>query len=153
MRIYLCAVAVTFLLVSCAAASTESSNQPSAAVGEERTVEQAREDGCQAAVLVGEANFASLRDFKALLDRGRDQWADVREEAWVIGDMVGDRGEAFYGMGLDSDTTFNSAAVDVHRAYAQFRKQVPGYFAAVPQFRESIDELNQALTVFADYCD
>lgn len=153
MKNSLLVAAVAVMLVSCAGGSSDLPEKPAEAIGEERTVEQARVDGCQAGYLVMEVNFSSLRDFRELLDRGRVQWPDVQEEAWAIGDMVGDRGEVFYDMGVDRDKAFNSASVDVHRAYAQFRKQVPGHFAAVEQFRESIDALNETLTVFSDYCD
>jgi hypothetical protein len=100
-----------------------------------------------------QVNLSSLRDFKELLDRGSDHWPNFREEARAIGDMVGDRGEAFYSMGLDRDTAFRATSEDIHKAYAQFRKQVPGHFAAVSQFQESVEELNGVMTEFANYCD
>lgn len=150
-------IAASAVLVSCGSTSTGASGGQSGAVGEERTVEQAREDGCQAAVGIMELNFTVLQDIDELIDRGFLEWTDVNSDVWGKGDLVAEYAQSFNGMGLEQDASFRAAAEDVARAYSQFRSTRfldagAQWTDAADHFRGSVQELNEAMVAFADLC-
>lgn len=150
-------LAIALSLSSCASGFGEPDSSRSGSVGEEQTVNEAREDGCQAALLIVELNSEILQDIDALLAQGFSEWTEVYEDVWAKGDLVADHGSTFYRMGLQEDTAFRTAGVNVARAYEQFsfagfNDAGARWSDASDHFRESSDQLNGAILEFADFC-
>lgn len=150
-------LALALSLSSCASGVDEAGSLEGAAVGDERTIDEARQDGCQAALLVIDLNLGILQDMDALLEKGFWEWTDVNEDVWAKGDLVADHAAVFNSMGLQQDTAFRAASKNVAAAYQQF--SFSGFAGAGAQwtdasghFRESVDELNGAILEFADFC-
>lgn len=144
-------------LASCERAEDGSSSADTSRVGEERTLDEAREDGCIGALVTIELNLNILRDMDELLDRGFWEWTDVNEEVWDRGDLVADYGKGFFAMGIERDTRFREAGAEVAQAYKQFGRQ--GFYDAGAQwtdaaghFSTSVERLNEATNEFADLC-
>lgn len=144
-------------LVSCEQSDGGSPSGESSRVGEERTLDEARLDGCRAALGIIELNYSILRDMDELLDRGFWEWTDVNQDVWAKGNLVADYGETFFTMGLERDTRFRAAGVEVARAYQQFgfegfRDAGAQWTDAAEHFSTSMDRLNEAAYEFADLC-
>lgn len=144
-------------LTSCDGGDFGQSSAETDNVGEERSLDEAREDGCRAALVTIQLNLNILRDMDELLDRGFWEWTDVNEEVWDRGDLVADYGKGFFAMGIERDTRFRAAGAEVAQAYKQFGRQ--GFFDAGAQwtdaaghFSTSVERLNEATNEFADLC-
>ena len=144
---------VASAVAGCAAAPNSAENK----MGDNRTIEEARLDGCRAALLVIDLNLTALTDMRELLGRGFNSWLDVNEEVWAKGNLVAQYGETFAQMGVSQDTQFREAGVRVANAYAEFGFQ--GFFDAgaqwtdaVEHFKTSNDALVGELNTFVDLC-
>lgn len=150
-------LAIITIVAPAVAGCTAAPESVESQVGDSRTIEEARLDGCQAALLVIDFNLRALTDMRELLGRGFNSWLDVNEEVWAKGNLVAEYGETFAEMGVSQDSEFREAGLRVANAYGEFGFQ--GFFDAgaqwtdaVEHFKSSNDALVGELNTFVNLC-
>lgn len=153
MRIIAAVAGLLLMLGGCASGDSPSGTETPPT--DERSIDEARADGCQAARLVIQLNLTRTQNIAERLDRGFDAWLDVNKEVWAIGDDIASDGQAMATVGLDRDTAFRAAGMNVANAYSEFGEFLsagPQWTDAAAHFSESNSELVVALQEFAEMC-